>query len=59
MEVLIGVAVFALQVGAYMIWQSYRKAAVRVQQRADSINLRARSIDGGRFIGGSDRPGVN
>jgi hypothetical protein len=55
----IGIAVFLLQVGVYALWQSYRKAAVRIQQRADSVATRARCTDGGRYIGGVDRPGAN
>lgn len=58
MEIIIGIAVFALQLGAYALWTSYRKAAVRVQLRQDTINTRAR-LGGGRFIGGADRPGEN
>lgn len=55
----IGIAVFILQIGAYALWQSYRKSADRVQQRADRVATRARATDGGRFIGGVDRPGAN
>lgn len=58
MEIIIGIAVFVLQLGGYALWHSYKASADRVQQRADRVATRAR-VGAGHYIGGSNRPGEN
>lgn len=51
-------ATFGGLVGLYLVAKSYRDAARRLSSERDARQLRPR-LDGGRFIGGTDRPGVN
>lgn len=51
-------ATFGGLVGLYLVAKSYRDASHRISAERDSVQLRPR-LDGGRFIGGTDRPGVN
>jgi hypothetical protein len=51
-------ATFGGLVGLYLVAKSYRDASHRIASDRDSVQLR-RVADGGRFIGGSDRPGEN
>lgn len=58
MEIVIGIAVFALQLGGYAVWRSYKASADRIAQQR--FHRETRRIGGaGRFIGGSNRPGEN
>jgi hypothetical protein len=51
-------ATFGGLVGLYLVAKSYRNAARRLDRESIYRATRPR-LDGGRFIGGSDRPGVN
>lgn len=51
-------ATFGGLVGLYTVAKSYRDAARRLE-RESLYNATRRPLDGGRFIGGHDRPGAN
>ena len=51
-------ATFATLLAGYALYQSFAKAAARLQLEADSAAMRP-TRDGGRYIGGSDKPGSN
>lgn len=48
----------AILFAGYALYQSFMRAAVRLQRESDSRAMRPR-LDGGRFVGGSDKPGSN
>lgn len=49
---------FAALLAGYALYQSFARAADRLQREADSHGMRP-SRDGGRYVGGSDKPGSN
>lgn len=55
---LVGVVTFAAIIGVAALFRSYRDAARRLER--DSVARLTRPLaDGGRYIGGSNRPGEN
>lgn len=55
---LVGLVTFAAIIGGAALIRSYRDAARRLER--ESLYRSTRPVaDGGRFIGGTDRPGVN
>lgn len=55
---LVGIIVFAAIMGGAALFRSYRDAAHRLE-RDRLANLTRRASDGGRYIGGCNRPGEN
>jgi cytochrome b subunit of formate dehydrogenase len=54
----VAVLTFAALVAGCAIWQSYHAAVTRVDSERLARHVR-RAADGGRFIGGTDKPGDN
>lgn len=52
------IAVLALQIGGYALWQHVKRTCAAQQAYEDRINTRIRG-GAGRFVGGVDRPGDN
>lgn len=55
---IVGLVTFAAIIGGAALIRSYRDAARRLE-RSSLERMTRRAADGGRFIGGTDRPGVN
>lgn len=56
---LVGLATFAAIIGGAALIRSYRNAANRLDAERLYKATRRTPGDGGRFIGGHDRPGMN
>lgn len=56
---LVFLAVLAIQIGAYALWQHIKRECRAAQLREDMAATRSRSINGGAFIGARNRPGEN
>jgi hypothetical protein len=55
---LVGLATFAAIIGGAALIRSYRDAARRLER--ESLYRSTRPVaDGGRYVGGHDRPGAN
>lgn len=52
------VGTLAILLVGYAVWQGMGRALERVQREADMRGMRP-SADGGRYVGGSDKPGSN
>lgn len=50
-------AVMAIQIGAYALWQHIKRECRAAQLREDMAATRSRSINGGQFIGARNRLG--
>lgn len=56
---LVFLAVLAIQIGAYALWQHIKRECRAAQLREDMAATRSRSINGGAFIGARNRLGEN
>ena len=54
---LVFLAVLAIQIGAYALWQRIKRECRAAQLREDAAATRLRSINGGAFIGARNRLG--
>lgn len=54
---LVFLAVMAIQIGAYALWQHIKRKCRAAQLREDMAATRSRSINGGAFIGARNRLG--
>lgn len=54
---LVFLAVRAIQIGAYALWQHIKRECRAAQLREDVVATRSRSINGGAFIGARNRLG--
>lgn len=52
-------ATFAALLGGYALWQGIGRAMDRAQLASDTRATRLTARDGGRYVGGSDKPGSN
>jgi hypothetical protein len=56
---LVFLATFAAIIGGAALIRSYANAAKRIESERIGRMTRRAALDGGRFIGGSDKPGDN
>ena len=54
---LVFLAVLAIQIGAYALWQHIKRECRAAQLREDMAATRSRSINGGAMIGARNRLG--